>query len=241
VDRATICLKHGDRTGALQHLLQYEALCDCGVSRPDLESRVRGLFVQLGQLPEGHRVPSTVGTLAELLAVFSVNQDSPERTFSLGGGWMYEDAPAGSKTGAAKLNWRILAVVNCNRYKPYLRTQRSPGDITGSLVTWDGGEFGRAPGDRHGQPVTRRHFKAAATLAIRLWATVLAFEARASVYGWSLCDSDREGWGKMLSRTCERGGIAESPLPEVNPIIFEPTGRPAPRRNRRRSAAAVPK
>ena len=122
------------------------------------------MFARLGRLPKGHRVPEFVETLDELLAVFAFNQDSPQKTFRVGGGWHYMEAKKRGQTeGHVRLEWRISATVNYGR-------AGTPGSVPGTdgtHVTWNGGEFDRSPADRQGQPKTPEHLRAMAEVARR--------------------------------------------------------------------------
>lgn len=221
IERAGVYLKHGDRLGCLRALADYEFLCHCGVERPDFESRVRGILNRLGGLPRDHRVPETVETLEELLAVFAFNQDSPQKTFRLGGGWHYMEAKKrGQQEGHVRLEWRISALVN------YGRTPTAHGGVPGTdgaHVTWDGGEFDRSPADRQGQPKTPDHLRAMAEVSRRQWAAVLAFAERAAAYGWTLTQhEDIEGVVRSL---CEKNGVPLLPLPPPPADLFTRRGR----------------
>lgn len=234
IERAEIFLRHGDRRGCMMALCDYELLRDCGVERPDFESRVRGMFARLGGLPPGYRVPESVATLEELLAVFAFNQDSPQKTFCLGGGWHYVEAQKkGQKEGHVRAEWRFYALVNCGR--PRHPSDVKPGDhrfsaaaeavlgIDDARVAWDGGEFDRSPADRNGQPTTPEHHLALAEVARRKWAAVLAFAERAEVYGWTL---DRpEEYRDAIGRICERAGVPLLPLPPPPEDLFTRRGR----------------
>lgn len=241
IERAAICLKHGDRLGCLRALAEYEFLCHCGVERPDFESRVRAMFAQLGGTPAGHEVPAAVETLEELLAVFAFNQDSPSRTYHIGGGWHYCDAKRGERDGSVRLEWRVSALVNYGRTPPPSHAGRVRG-TEGSHVVWDGGEFARSPADRRGQPKTPEHHRAMAENSLLKWACVLAFAGRAAAYGWEL--GNRDDYETTIREMCERAGVDFATPPPVPADLFvrrakKETPRKPARKSRRKPADGV--
>ncbi len=234
IERAGICLKHGDRLGCLRALADYEFLCHCGVERPDFESRVRGMFARLGGVPAGHRVPEAVATLEELLAVFAFNQDSPSRIYRIGGGWHYCDAKRGEKEGTVRLEWRIAALVNYGR-PPHPNDAGPTPNTHGTHVVWDGGEFGRSSADRKGQPQTPEHHRSMAANSLLKWTCVLAFAERAAAYGWEL--DNRDDYETTIRGLCERAGVDFTAPPPVPLDLFvrrakkeAPRKTPRPRR-----------
>ena len=205
LSRAEICQKHDDRRGALRYLADYEYLCECGVERPDFDSRARNVLRLLARLPKGHAVPETVATLDEFLAVLAVNQDSPRKTYTFSCGFHYNDAGRGEKVGHHAIQWRANALVNYGRDRvggqPY-----NDDLIEGARLEWDGGSFARVPTlDRHGQKQSPEQKQLMALHTLRLWHAVIDFGVRATDYDWTLADD--KDWTGMLTRMCANTGV----------------------------------